>query len=546
MGSFRCNYIVPFSSRLSFVCSTWLLSSLFLLTGDAFVADQNSKNACCRGSCFPAHLNACCREAPSNLGHRIPESGPRLCYEPSTQSHLIHRGIYFISSNEAPNKHGISSTGTSISKGFFPSKNMVQNTALSMRTANEDSKESKDTLARRVWSRTFGSLWKAVLSILKIVIMKPLVFLKSLVFMKEKTDTDAPVDEETFITNIDNLAAEDVTAIEDIAATAPEDPHVPALPPDSVPAKSSDEERHIESFAADIKTKAECTESCEEAGPSFAVEQKSEVKEGSVVGTVMEEPANSLATQDEKLRGVNEVLVEDAGRAHTSTTVSKKVAKETEIETAASELKSPTDDVETEDLQTASTLNDAEAKPSPRGERWAVSSPNVDLSGEWKIQVTEEFKKQYDTYLRNLGQPLLVRSIALSIISMTKEETKQTNHGRDLWIKGTNTRGVWERTLHASGSDFDVHIEDYEDYEHRTVPIVTADSEKVEAQAWWEDEGMVHVSWLRGGKKYGGGDFYSRRYLQDDGNVFVCETVFHPRDESREEATVTWTFEREK
>mmetsp|Transcript_9304 Transcript_9304/g.28064 ORF Transcript_9304/g.28064 Transcript_9304/m.28064 type:complete len:339 (-) Transcript_9304:77-1093(-) len=332
----------------------------------------------------------------------------------------------------------------------------------------------------------------------KVIIVKPLVYLRSVISGKQKTAADASVDEEMFITTMDNLAVEDEADEISLANLAQDRASVSALPSSVGMAGSSDNE----SVAMDIETKVENTESHEGVVSAVVVDQQ----------------------------------VEDTAAAHGS-------QPKLNVETAVEEMGAHEQASESIELVDEELRN---AESSPRGERWAISSPDVNLTGMWKIKVTDGFKEQYDSYLRNLGQPLLVRSIALSIISMTREETKQTNHGRDLWIKGTNTRGVWERTLHGSGSCYDVHIEDFDDYEHRTVPIVTADSEKVEAQSWWENEGTVHVSWLRGGKKYGGGDFYSRRYLKDDGNTFVCETIFHPRDESREEATVTWTFDREE
>uniref|UniRef100_A0A7S4QF01 Uncharacterized protein n=2 Tax=Ditylum brightwellii TaxID=49249 RepID=A0A7S4QF01_9STRA len=184
----------------------------------------------------------------------------------------------------------------------------------------------------------------------------------------------------------------------------------------------------------------------------------------------------------------------------------------------------------------------------PKGERWAVSHPDIDLSGDWKVVVSEDFKSQYDAYLRSLGQPQIVRSVALSIIGMTREHTAQEDSGRKLYIKGTNARGIWERTLKASGADFN-GVHDYElgpdnDHKHGRVSLITADSEKVEAEAWWENNGKVHISWLRGGKKYGGGDFESRRYLENEGKILVCESKFHPHDEGREKAAICWKFER--
>lgn len=179
----------------------------------------------------------------------------------------------------------------------------------------------------------------------------------------------------------------------------------------------------------------------------------------------------------------------------------------------------------------------------PRGNRWAVSSPDTDLSGKWKIVVTDEFKKEYDLYLKKLGQPSLVRSVAVSIVEMTTEEVIQSDSGRSLCIKGKNLRGVWDRTIISSGSDYG---KDHgEGDEHTRVSLVTADKEKVEAEAWWEDHGTCHRSRLRGVKKYGGGDFESRRYLTDDGKKLVCESEFHPDlGDEEDKAIIHWTFER--
>ena len=183
-----------------------------------------------------------------------------------------------------------------------------------------------------------------------------------------------------------------------------------------------------------------------------------------------------------------------------------------------------------------------ETKALPEGNCWAVSAPDVDLSAVWKIVVDEKFKEEYDTYLKNLGQPSLVRSIAVNIVELTTEEVIQGDNGRTLSIKGKNLRGVWERTLLASGSDYENDFnEDVE--EHDQIDLITADKEKVKAEAWWEDRGTVHRSYLRGVKKYGGGDFESKRYLEDDGNTLICESIFHPK-EGKEPAVIKWTFTR--
>ena len=188
------------------------------------------------------------------------------------------------------------------------------------------------------------------------------------------------------------------------------------------------------------------------------------------------------------------------------------------------------------------------ARPEPpEHERWAVASSAVDLSGDWTIIADDRFRKQYNAYLANLGFGFVLRNVALGVIGTTTEHTRQTADGRHLLIRGKNPRGVWERTLVASGyPDFDTHssLAESVHYEHRKVTVQTADSEAVEAEAWWEDGGTVHRSWLRGGTKYGGGDFESLRYLEGNGQVLVCKSIFHPKDLSKSDAIVTWRFKR--
>jgi hypothetical protein len=174
----------------------------------------------------------------------------------------------------------------------------------------------------------------------------------------------------------------------------------------------------------------------------------------------------------------------------------------------------------------------------PVGDRWAVAAPGVDLTGHWQLLATDEFKKEYDHYLTELSQPFFVRSAALSVIGFTTEETRQLDAGKGLLIRGKNIRGTWDRTLVASGSEVGI-----DEFTPLHVPIMTADSELVEAETWWENEGTLHVSWLRGVAKYGGGSFESRRYLEDDGNVYVCKTTFHRK--SKTPVTITWRFTRE-
>ena len=194
---------------------------------------------------------------------------------------------------------------------------------------------------------------------------------------------------------------------------------------------------------------------------------------------------------------------------------------------------------QSEPMRSSSSSNEAS-----RHNRWAVSAPHVDLSGDWTLNVNDEFIEEYDEYLRLLGINAFVRRIACSVISRTTEVTRQTDSGRTLYLNGTNPKGNWERVLIASGRpDYSPHED--EDFEHLRQPIKTADAEDVEAEAWWEDDRTKHRSWLIGGKKYGGGDFESLRYLSENGNVLVCESTFHPSDTTKQKAQVTWRFRRD-
>lgn len=180
-------------------------------------------------------------------------------------------------------------------------------------------------------------------------------------------------------------------------------------------------------------------------------------------------------------------------------------------------------------------------------ERWAVSAPDVDLSGSWTLIVTDAFKSKYSRYLSDLGFGYVVRTVAAQIVGRMNEVTLQSDEGRALLVRGTNPRGVWERTLVASGApDLDTrsHRTEGEHYRHDVSIVTTPDGEKVEAEAWWERDGTVHRSWLRGGKKYGEGDFESLRYMEEGGRVLVCKSLFHPRNRKRRRTEITWRFRR--
>lgn len=213
-------------------------------------------------------------------------------------------------------------------------------------------------------------------------------------------------------------------------------------------------------------------------------------------------------------------------------------------------------------------------------------------NGKWNIILSNEFMKQYDTYLQRLGQPYVVRSIAKNLIGATTEQTSIQLEGMvagapSLLIRSINAKGTWERTLVASDvieiespsiSDIMDSHKMVDFLSNFTYPkssinttVITADSECVTAEAWWivvvyENDGgamsntVYHHSWLRGVTKYGGGDFESIRYLEqqprndeDDNHdgrlpssdILVCHSTFHPSNpKAQETARVTWRFRR--
>ena len=169
--------------------------------------------------------------------------------------------------------------------------------------------------------------------------------------------------------------------------------------------------------------------------------------------------------------------------------------------------------------------------------------------------MTDNFSINYDQYLLEVGQPGLVRKVAGSIVDRTVEDIEQMDEGREFCIKGENIRGIWVRTLISSGpeaiddasDDTTTDHIDWGNYKHLRTKILIADSEEVLSEAWWGTEGTVHHSWLLGTKKYGGGDFESRRYLEQNGEVLVCESIFHQSndEEGTDNAAITWKFKRD-
>jgi hypothetical protein len=180
-------------------------------------------------------------------------------------------------------------------------------------------------------------------------------------------------------------------------------------------------------------------------------------------------------------------------------------------------------------------------------DRSVHSAHDVNLTGSWNIIISNEFLKEYDLYLQQLGQPYIVRAVALNIIGRTSEETIQSENGRSLLIRSINAKGVWERTLIASGmANMEERLQDTIDcFTPIDTTVWTADNERVNADAWWENNGTIHHSWLRGVTKYGGGDFESIRYLEDEGSTLICESIFHPSNVRRQDvARIRWCFSR--
>jgi hypothetical protein len=120
-----------------------------------------------------------------------------------------------------------------------------------------------------------------------------------------------------------------------------------------------------------------------------------------------------------------------------------------------------------------------------------------------------------------------MRKIIVNGMILHRESIRQLQQGRELEIVAANPVGNWNRTLVASGTD------DYsEDYEPQDVRLEDPQSgDLVHVEAWWEEQGTVHKSRLRGSKPHMfGGTFETVRYLEteDDGDVLVCESTFHP------------------
>lgn len=193
--------------------------------------------------------------------------------------------------------------------------------------------------------------------------------------------------------------------------------------------------------------------------------------------------------------------------------------------------------------QTVALVDDFVGKNLPKvavvlagsGDRRALPAHNTDLSGKWKPIVTSEFRREYNEYLSHCGEPLIKRNLYSNMVALTRECIVQD--GARLEITGTSPIGSWKRTLIASEANN---------------PILTSfpdpDNHVVAVEAWWQQQGTVHESWLRNKPSVKGGEFETKRYLESD-NVLICESWFHPNQNDTsgrfQPGYVKWRFERE-
>jgi hypothetical protein len=193
--------------------------------------------------------------------------------------------------------------------------------------------------------------------------------------------------------------------------------------------------------------------------------------------------------------------------------------------------------------------------------RWETAANTTNLSGKWKPIITEEFKQQYDDYLINCSQSFLFRKVVAGGIQFTREVIEQKEQGRLLTITATNPAANWNRTLVSSSSSEDDPAAAASTT--TTITITDPDGDLVQVEAWWQDNGTVHKSWLRGKPRVLGGEFETTRFLRGD-DVLVCESKFHPNNNTNSKsnnnnsisntiltsgdfrpASVTWTFQRD-
>jgi hypothetical protein len=203
-----------------------------------------------------------------------------------------------------------------------------------------------------------------------------------------------------------------------------------------------------------------------------------------------------------------------------------------------------------EESITTATSSYSEEESLPKGPRWVIAHPSTDLTGTWVPLIDSEFQNVYRQYLENCGTSLVFRQVCLNFCGVTRERIEQAEQGRLLHLHGKSPAGGWKRTLVSSGADIDK-----ETYEPVHSEFFDPDKELVKVEAWWEEQGTVHKSWLRNKPGVAGGEFESTRYLKDnqDGSVeLICESIFHPSESDRNNPSskfkpgfVRWRYRKE-
>mmetsp|Transcript_50265 Transcript_50265/g.76513 ORF Transcript_50265/g.76513 Transcript_50265/m.76513 type:complete len:327 (+) Transcript_50265:233-1213(+) len=167
-------------------------------------------------------------------------------------------------------------------------------------------------------------------------------------------------------------------------------------------------------------------------------------------------------------------------------------------------------------------ISSEQTNPHPRGKRWATAAKHVDLSGVWKPIVTSDFNQDFNDYLVNCSLPFFHRKLLVNGIALQTEYIEQRREGQELEIVDKTPAGSWNRTLLTSGATVQV-----DKYEARNFSIKDPYGDFVQVEAWWEDMGFVHKSWLRGKPNSYGATIETSRYLEGD-DTLVCESAFHP------------------
>ena len=167
--------------------------------------------------------------------------------------------------------------------------------------------------------------------------------------------------------------------------------------------------------------------------------------------------------------------------------------------------------------------------------RSALPATDVDLSGIWKPIITPQFIRDYDRYLQHCGEGLFFRKALLAAMGLAHEVYQQ--EGTQLSITSKSAVTSWQRVLVSSSDASDPVISWFRD----------PDGDTVHVEAWWQADGTVHTSRLRGKPRVHGGTFVSQRYLESP-DVLICESTFHPAADAGlrfHPDHVVWRFQRQ-